>query len=143
MAKQSKLSALRLEVFKKDMIELGYNPDAFSKTALQKMADETFKGYDGKQLRSFGSKFIRKNGQLVLTKVEGEVRKRQMEQIQSFHSDAEYPRTFGQQIADANIKEFYGFDIFSFIKANGIEEYDISQGTYYDPKTGELKSFGG
>ena len=32
MAKQSKLGALRLEVFKKDMIELGYNPDAFSKT---------------------------------------------------------------------------------------------------------------
>ena len=143
MAKQSKLGALRLEVFTKDMIQLGYNPDAFSKNSLQKMADAAFKGYDGKQLRSFGAKYERQNGQLVLVKVEGEIRKRQMEQIASFKSEGEYPRTFGQQIADANIKEFYGYDIFSFIKAEGIQEYDISQGTYFDPKTGELKYFGG
>lgn len=139
------LKELRISVFKREMERVGYNVKAFTKKEIETMANEAFKGFDGKQLKSFGRIAVEEDGELVLKKVKGQIRNRQREQIESFQlaSFDENPMTFGQQIAAQNIKTAYGYDVFDFIKQNGIVEYDISSMEYEDPKTGDRKSFVG
>lgn len=139
------LKELRISVFKREMERVGYNVEAFTKKEIETMANEAFKGFDGKQLKSFGAISKVEDGKLVLQKIKGQIRKRQREQIESFRLSGfdEKPRTFGQQIAAQNIKAAYGYDVFEFIKQNGITEYDISSMEYEDPETGERKSFVG
>lgn len=139
------LKQLRLSVFKREMENAGYNVKAFSKKEIEDMANETFKDYSGKQLKSFGTEFRVEDGKLITIKVKGKIRERQREQIESFKMSNfdEEPKTFGQQIATENIKKAYGYDVFSFIKQNNIREYDISSMEYVDPDTGEVRSFVG
>jgi hypothetical protein len=139
------LKDLRISVLKRELERVGYNIEAFTKKEIEAMADEAFKGFDGKQLKSFGAIPKIENGELVLQKVKGQIRKRQREQIESFRlaGFGEEPRTFGQQIAAQNIKAAYGYDVFDFIKQNSITDYDISAMEYEDPITGDRKSFVG
>ena len=139
------LKELRISVFKREMERVGYNVKAFTKKEIETMANEAFKGFDGRRLKSFGAVARVEDGEMITTKVKGQIRNRQREQIEAFKLPRfdEEPRTFGQQIAAQNIKTAYGYDVFDFIKQNGIREYDISNMEYIDPITGDRKSFVG
>lgn len=142
MAKNEKsLKQLKIEVFTKEMARVGFNPKAFSKKEIEFLALGAFK--DATSKKSFGAIYTIKNNELVAEKVAGQIRKRQREQIASFKITGvfEEPRSFGQQIAAQSINAAMGYDVFGFIRDNQIVEYDISDLSYVDPLSGELKSF--
>lgn len=135
------LKALKIRVFKREMEKNGYPVKFHKEKDIEKMAMSVFKGMDGKQVRSFGAELTEdEDGNVVITKVKGEIRKRQRAQIESFQMN---DQTFGQQIAAENIKQYYGYDVFDFIKSRGIEIFNLSNGEYVDPETGDIKTFVG
>lgn len=143
--KKQTLNELRIEVFKREMTRVGYNVKAFKKVEIERMAKDAFRSWDGKKLKSYGTEFKIIGDNIVTDKVKGQIRNRQREQIKGFKMAkmGEVPMSFGQQIAISNVNAAFGYDIFKFIEDNEITDYDISNMTYVDPKTGMLMSFVG
>lgn len=137
--KKETLKELKIRVFKREMVKRGFVPDNFTKTEIEDMALDAFRSSTGKQLRSFGAEITQEeDGEVILTRVKGRIRERQREQIESFQLG---DQSFGQQVAANNFKQFYGYDVFDFIHSKGINEYNLSNGEYVDPETGDTKSF--
>lgn len=139
--KGNKMAELRFNLQKEEMRRLGYIPENFSDQAIQAIADGTYKGINKYKLKSFGSKMEMKDGHLITVRTKEGIRKRQIAQMKSYHPDKKDPLTFGQTIAMDNVNEYFGYNVFDFIKENHILDYDISTGIYYDPITGERRDF--
>lgn len=135
------LKELKIRVFRNEMDRVGYVSKNFTDKEIETMAIDAFKGFNGKQVASFGAQLAEDDeGNIITERVKGQIRKTQREQIESFQlSD----RTFGQQIAADNIKRFYGYDVFEMIRTKGIRDYNLSNNEYVDPETGDTLTFTG
>lgn len=128
------LEDLKVRIFEREMRKIGDSPERYGKMAVRAMARSAFKNASGNKLRSLGAKYVRHGDRLILTRVKGEIQRLTRQQIEQYSEDETFQdaRTFGQQISSWNMNQFYGYDVFSFIKENDIEEYDLSKGVWWD-----------
>lgn len=122
---------------------------------LLREADAIFKSKDskGKSHKSIGGKYVRLHPEdpydhrLVMVKDKGRVRERTIEQYDNYETieqdfDEEGnvvdygTRSFAQRSRDDAINEYYGYDLWDFLKAKNIygdlTQYNISEGWYIE-----------
>lgn len=140
---KNRMKDLRLIKTREILREAGFFPERFSAKELNEIADDMFKSVSGEKLVSLGAELVFKDGKLTNYRRRGKIRERMREQINSYNSDARMEGiTFGQFISANNVIETYGFDVFQWLDDHGITEYNISEGWYIHPRTGEKLEIG-
>lgn len=97
----------------------------------------------GKEIKALGTTWVKDKKTGLPKQVRTNSLDRKKEQLErvlqnpSSHSE----RTVKQHISAQNVVDYYGYDIWQFIKEEGIpaDEYNISEDWYIDQKTGERK----
>lgn len=97
----------------------------------------------GKQIKALGTTWVKDKKTGMPKQVRTNSLERQKEQMEKVLQNPERnsERTIKQQVAAQNINEYYGFDVWRFIRDEGIpaDEYNISEDWYIDQETGERK----
>lgn len=100
-----------------------------------------------KKLKGYGSeiKVNKVTGKNEFRRTLGKIQDTKLEQLKAYNPDAldseGNPRTLAQQAVDKAWRDRYnGRDVFAIMDELGITDYDMSEGTYVDPLTGETRS---